>query len=86
MTKVATDTDGRRGKMTFGLVFFAIVLCSVVAVTPINARHDEICKQTTLYSLTLPAHKEPKMILCHPVGKALVAANNANIQYSRSSE
>lgn len=50
---------------------------------PVNAHivnhHDEICKQTTLYSLTFPAHKEPKMILCHPVGKALVAANNANI-------
>ncbi len=48
----------------------------------VNARHNESCKQTTLYALTFPPGKAEHTILCHPVGKALVAANNANIQYN----
>lgn len=44
--------------------------------------HDEICKKTTLYPLTLPPEKPEHVTLCHPIGKALAAANNANIQFN----
>ena len=71
-------------------ITIVIVLGSIVVTTPINAhiinRHDEICKETTLYSLTFPTGKAEHMILCHPIGKALAAANNANIQYNAGVE
>ena len=67
-------------------ITIVIVLGSIVVATPINAhiinRHDEICKEITLYSLTFPPGKAEHMILCHPVGKALATINIANIQFN----
>src|ERR1700740_3092105 len=61
-----------------------VIVAFVIIATPINAR--EICKKTTLYPLTFPPGKAEHTILCHPVGKALTAANNANIQYNAGVE
>jgi hypothetical protein len=67
-------------------ITIVIVLGSIVVATPINAhiinRLDEIYKETTLYSLTFPPGKAEHLILCHPIRKALAAANNANLQFN----
>jgi hypothetical protein len=64
------------------------MLGAITIATPLIAHtvHHDVCKQTTLYSLTFPPQKEPDMILCHPTGKALVAANNANIEFNKGGE
>lgn len=61
---------------------FVVVFANIT--TPINAHvsRDEVCKKTTLFSFTFPPQMEQNTILCHPVGKALAAANNANIEFN----
>ncbi|MFY9798532.1 MAG: hypothetical protein WAK17_20425 [Candidatus Nitrosopolaris sp.] len=63
-------------------VTICLMLSSVLVVTPINALGREICKDTTLYPLTFPPGKAEHITLCHPVGKALAAANNAALQFN----
>ena len=73
---------------SISFAFLSIAICIGLLTSPIavNARYDESCKKATLYPLIFPPGKAEHMILCHPIGKALAAANNANIQYNAGVE
>lgn len=69
---------------SLSIAIIIIILSSVIIVIPliVYAVKDEICHKVTLYSLTSPPQKEPPVVLCHPVGKRLTAANNAAIEFN----
>lgn len=71
------------------LLFLCIAISLLISpfATAVSAHKDkdkgnEICEKTTLYPLTFPPGEAEQTILCHPVGKALTAANNANLQFN----
>jgi hypothetical protein len=70
----------RDGRMTISTIIVTI-LFTVPPILSVNAA--EKCQNTTLYPLTIPPGKPEHVILCHPTGKDLVKANNANISFDK---
>jgi hypothetical protein len=61
-------------------VMIVPALLSAVPIYLVNAA--EKCERTTLYPFTLHPTAE-HVVLCHPIGKSLVDANNANLLFNQ---
>jgi hypothetical protein len=68
--------------MNVGRVSTMIVTALLFAVPIINADAEQVCQKTTLYTLTFHPQTE-HVVLCHPTGKDLVKANDANILFNK---
>jgi hypothetical protein len=68
--------------MNVGRVSTMIVTALLFAVPIINAYAKQVCQKTTLYTLIFHPQKQ-HVLFCHPTGKDLTKANNANIQFNK---
>jgi hypothetical protein len=64
------------------MVATMLIMPILLMTLPATVHAKQVCQKTILYSLTSHPQKE-STVLCHPTGKDLVKANDANILFNK---